>query len=102
MYLLKRITNVPASPLRVVVAQADGDEAGLNLGGSFMFEPAGQDGDQAQVSEHAAKVIMGDPGLAVHFECQPPLQAPAAPVDGGGGGRKRKGGAAAVADQPEQ
>lgn len=100
-YLIKRTSTVPSSPLRVVVAQGDGDEAGLNLGGSFMFEPAGQDGDQAQVSDHAAKVIMGDPGLAVHFECQPPLPGLAAAAPAADGGRRRTRGAAA-AEQPEQ
>lgn len=97
-FLLKRTSTAPDSPMRIVVAQADGDEAGLNVGGTFFFEPAGKDGDQHQVSEHAAKVIMGDPGLAVHFECQPPLTqaAPVAPADGAATKKTKK---TAAADQ---
>lgn len=80
MYLVKRITTEPRTAFRVQVAQQDGDDAGLAIGGTFYFEPAGQDGDQAQMSEHAARAIMDDPGLAVHFTCQPalPSRAPAA------------------------
>lgn len=70
-YRLQRITTVPNSPMRILVSQPDGKDAGLNLGGSFYFMPAGQDGDTYDVSDHAAAVIMGDPGLAPHFRCLP-------------------------------
>lgn len=73
MYTLTRISTDPASPLKIQVSQpADGD-AGLTLGGSFVFEPAGTEGAAAGMSEHAARVIMADPGLAPHFRCEPPL-----------------------------
>ena len=83
MFTLTRITSVPASPLRVIVAEGDGTEAGLNVGGSFYFQPAPtgeplgpdrvEDDHKAGMSEHAARTIMADPGLAAHFRCDPPL-----------------------------
>lgn len=73
MYHLKRISKTPSSPMRILVDQADGDDAGLCGGGSFYFGPAGQDGDEHGMSEHAARVIMSDPGLAEHFTCTPAL-----------------------------
>jgi hypothetical protein len=72
MYLLKRVTKTPNGPLRVLVSQPDGTDAGLVAGGSFLFAPAGQPGDQANVTDRTARVIMTDPGLAVHFSCTPP------------------------------
>jgi hypothetical protein len=80
MFTLTRLSTVPSSPLKVVVSQPDGDDAGLTVGGSFYFQPAGDahGDDTAGMSEYAARAIMGDPGLAVHFRCEPPLPAPAA------------------------
>lgn len=77
MYQIKRISKVPATPFRVAVDNVDlGDgDGGFLAGGLFYFAPAGEDGDTHQVSEHAAKVIMGDHGLAPHFECTPALKA---------------------------
>lgn len=74
MYTLKRITDVPNSPLRILVdaPAADSPDAGFTVGGTFYFEPAGQEGDTATVGEHAARAIMGDAGLSPHFECTPP------------------------------
>jgi hypothetical protein len=75
-HVLRRVSTSPNSPLAIKVDQADPDnpdDAGLAVGGSFEFYPAGQDGDTAQVSAHAARVIMGDKGLAQHFECTPAL-----------------------------
>lgn len=89
MYQLKRVSTSPATPFRIAIAQAQEDgDAGLTAGGSFEFYPAGSDeGPQAhQVSEHAARAIMEDPGIAQHFECTPPLApkgSPAAPADAG-------------------
>lgn len=100
MYLLKRITKVPDSPLKILVDQPQGDgDAGLGLGGSFYFMPAGQEGDTYQVMEGTARTIMGDPSLAVHFECTPPVpglgpaeQEPEAePAGGPAAGGKRRG-----------
>jgi hypothetical protein len=81
MFTLTRISTEPASPLKIQVSQpADGD-AGLTQGGSFVFEPAGTEGSVAGMSEHAARVILGDPGMAPHFRCDPPLPGTtAAPV----------------------
>jgi len=70
MYLIKRTSTVPNSPLQV---QVDGPDGAFQQGGVYYFQPAGQDNDQHQVSEHAARIIMGDPGLAQHFECDPAL-----------------------------
>lgn len=89
MFTLTRLSTAPTSPLRIVVSQPDGDEAGLHLGGSFYFQPAGDahGDDRATMSEYAARAILSDPGLAVHFRCEPPLPAappvaaPVAPTD---------------------
>lgn len=74
MFTMKRISKTPDSPIRILVQedQQDGD-AGLTMGGSFMFFPAGQEGDQAAVSEVTARGIMADPSLAPHFEVTPAL-----------------------------
>jgi hypothetical protein len=83
MYTLRRITTVPNSPLRILVDEPapDSPDAGFTAGGSFLFEPAGQDGDTAGVSDHTAAVIMGDTSLAAHFDCSPPWVNPnAAPA----------------------
>jgi len=79
MFTLIRITTTPASPLRVQVAQPQDSDAGLTVGGSFYFMPAGDPNgdDRAGMTEHAARTIMGDPGLAPHFRCEPALPAPA-------------------------
>jgi hypothetical protein len=75
MYTIRRVSTVPKSPLRVVVDQPQGKDAGFGAGGSFYFYPAGsEDGpDQFGVTEHTARTIMGDRGLAVHFSCSPAL-----------------------------
>jgi hypothetical protein len=73
VYLIKRVSKVPNSSMRISVDQPDGGDGGFQEAGVFYFAPKGQDGDQHQVSEHAAQVIMWDPTLAEHFECQPPL-----------------------------
>lgn len=87
MFTLIRLSTEPATPLKIQVAQPVDADAGLTMGGSFYFAPAGEEGDRAGMSEHAARVILGDPGLAPHFRCEPPLPAlevataPPAPVD---------------------
>lgn len=74
MHVITRISKTPDSPIRILVDQAQGDgHAGLSMGGSFMFWPAGQEGDSSQVTEAAARAIMSDPTMAPHFECFPPL-----------------------------
>lgn len=96
MYTMKRISTTPDSPIRILVQadQQDGD-AGLNMGGSFFFMPAGQDGDQAAVSEATARGIMADPSLAVHFEVNPALPGAEEPQAGQeaprAGGKKARG-----------
>lgn len=72
MYLLKRTTKIPASPMRVLVAESDGVDAGLGDGGTFYFQPDGDDGSEYTVTEHVAQTIMEDPELAKHFSCTPP------------------------------
>lgn len=81
MFTLTRLSTTPASPLRVVISQPEGGDAGLTVGGTFYFQPAGDDhgDDRAGMSEYAARAIMGDPALAPHFRCDPSLPAPAAP-----------------------
>lgn len=84
MYTIKRTSTTPNSPLRVMVDAAPNDDSGdlgMAGGGTFYFEPAGQDGDTAAVSRHAAQAIMHDPGLAVHFSCTPALPTATAPAD---------------------
>lgn len=83
MFTLTRLSTAPASPLRIVVSQPEGEDAGLHVGGTFFFQPAGDEhgDDRAGMSEFAARAIMGDPELARHFRCEPalpPLAAPAA------------------------
>ena len=83
MFTLTRISTTPATPLRIVVSQPEGGDAGLHVGGSFYFQPAGDahGDDRASLSEFAARAILGDPGLAGHFLCDPPLPpAPEAPA----------------------
>lgn len=82
MFTLIRTTSTPASPIRIQVAQPEGTEAGLTLGGSFYFQPAGSDAaaageDRASMSEYAAREILRDPVYGPHFRCEPPLPAPA-------------------------
>jgi hypothetical protein len=96
MHTLKRITTNPGSALTIQVDHPTGDgDGGFQVGGVYLFMPAGQDGDTHQVGEHAAQVIMGDPGLAAHFSCDPPLPQP----DGasGGKGSTKKAGKGSVA-----
>lgn len=78
MYLIRRVSKTPASPMVCQLdAPQDGD-AGLQQGGVYYFMPAGEEGDRHQVpSEFAARAIMDDPGLAPHFACTPPLPAKA-------------------------
>lgn len=64
---MTRTSTVPGSPLKIMIAKPDGQDAGLSAGGSFVLDP----GDVIQVDPYVAGVIMGDPGLAVHFECLP-------------------------------
>lgn len=102
MYLIKRVSTVPGSPLTVQVdgRPDDSGDGGFQGGGVYLFQPAGQDDDQHQVPEHAARAIMSDPGLRVHFECSPALPEPepepaaaneaAAEPDSAGGGKRRR------------
>lgn len=64
---MTRTSTVPGSPLKIMIARPDGQDAGLSAGGSFILDP----GDVIQVDAFVAGVIMGDPGLAGHFECLP-------------------------------
>lgn len=73
MFRLTRTSTEPASPLKIMIAKPDGEDAGLTNGGSFVLDP----GDTIQVDAYVAGVIMGDPGLAKHFECLPPWGQPA-------------------------
>ncbi len=78
MFTLIRTSSTPASPLCIQVSQPDGDEAGLTLGGSFYFQPAGTEAaaageDRALMSECAAREILRDPVYGPHFTCVPPL-----------------------------
>lgn len=72
MYRLTRTSTAPASPLKIMIAKPDGADAGLTAGGSFVLEP----GDVIQVDAYVAGVIMGDSGLAQHFECIPAWHPP--------------------------
>lgn len=76
MYQLKRVSTAPATAMRIQVDQPTEGDGGFGQGGVYYFEPSGQDGDTHQVSEVAAKAIMGDPGLVQHFECSPALPKP--------------------------
>lgn len=92
MYVIKRVSTVPNSPLKISIDQPDGGDGGFQQGGVYYFQPAGQEGDQHQVSEHAATVIMKDRGLAPHFTCSPALPgdvADATEPDSVAGGRRR-------------
>lgn len=76
---LKRTTHGPT--LRIAVDHPQGDgQGGFGMGGTFDIASAGQDGDTVQMSDFAARVIMGDPGQAFHFICTPPIEPAAAPV----------------------
>lgn len=87
MYRVTRISKVPNSTMNIMIdSPADGD-AGFGQGGSFRFEPAGQDGDTHDLDEYAARVIMEDPGHKGHFKCTPALT-------------KQKKGRAADTEQP--
>jgi hypothetical protein len=86
MFTLIRLSPEPASPIRIVVSQPEGDDAGLTLGGTFYFQPpdseAGKAGeDRASMSEYAARQILADPVYGSQFRCEPPLpSASDAPV----------------------
>ncbi len=84
MYLIKRKTTEPASAIKIMVdrPQVDDPDGGFTAGGSFYFYPAGsEDGSSShQVGDVAAAAIMGDPGVAKHFECIPPWKPKPAPV----------------------
>lgn len=79
MYRLTRTSTEPGSPLKIMIARPDGADAGLTAGGSFVLDP----GDVVQVDAYVAGVIMGDPGLAKHFDCLPAWKpaGDVAPVD---------------------
>lgn len=72
---LRRISTTPATALKVIVNEPEPDhpDAGFGMGGFFVFEPAGQDGDRHPCSAFAARVVMSDPELAQHFESIPPI-----------------------------
>lgn len=78
MYRLTRISAVPATPLQILIdlAEPGNPDMGMTVGGSYRFEP----GETIAVTERAAAVIMGDPGLAAHFVCEPPWLDPSAPI----------------------
>lgn len=73
MYLIKRVSTVPASPLNVAIDAPDGGDGGFHQGGHFYFMAAGEDGDSHRLDERAARIIMSDAGLAQHFTCDPAL-----------------------------
>lgn len=75
MAILKRLTKVPNSPLRIQSSIPDGGDAGLAAGGTYFFMPAGEEGSAIDVPDHVAETILADPGLAAHFV------APAAAAD---------------------
>lgn len=84
MFKLQRITTVPGTALRVQISLPSDGEAGLAHGGTFWFQPAGDPrGDDTVdgLTEHQARAIMDDPGLAVHFTCSPALPKLGPPVD---------------------
>lgn len=98
MFTLIRTTSTPASPIRIQVAQPEGNEAGLTLGGSFYFLPSTPETtasgeDRACMSEFAAREILRDPVYGPHFRCEPPLPA-AAPATPAVDPKKRRGDAA--------
>lgn len=73
-YQLKRITDTPNSPMRVMISDPNRGDL-LNSGGTYFFAPAGQDGDRHDVSDYVAREVMGDKSMAPHFTCEPPLDA---------------------------
>lgn len=74
MYFLQRVSKTPASALTIQIDQPAGEgDGGFQGGGVWLFQPAGQDGDRHQVSEHAAQAVMSDPSLAHHFTVSPDL-----------------------------
>ena len=100
MYRLTRTSSEPASPLKIMIAKPDGPDAGLSAGGSFVLDP----GDSVQVDPYVAKVIMGDPGLAPHFDCLPPWppEASQPPVVKDGVGTVKSEPANAEREQPRR
>jgi hypothetical protein len=93
-FLITRTSKTPNSPLVVVVdSPKEGTPFfGVSGGGGFEFQPNGQDGDSAQVDEYVAGILMGDPGNAEHFSCEPPFQAAGDP-DGDAAGETSQPGA---------
>lgn len=69
MFTLTRTSQTPNSPMQVSVRDAEGWIQG------FTFDPAGGEFCSHGVSEHVARTVMGDAGLAPHFDCAPPLDA---------------------------
>jgi hypothetical protein len=67
---LRRISTDPNSTMQIRVDLPDVEGGGIQ---GLNFGPAGSDTDTAHVSAHVAGVIMGDHGLAPHFECSPPI-----------------------------
>ena len=75
MYTVKRVSTTPATTMRIMVAQPDVVDAGLNAGGTFNFDPPNVEGGVSEfvMGEYAARVIMSDPGHKDHFVCDPEL-----------------------------
>lgn len=69
MYRLTRKATAGTARIMIDAPPADSKDAGLALGGSFYFEP----GVPQFLNEYPASVIMGDPGMAKDFECDPPF-----------------------------
>lgn len=97
LYLVKRISTGPV--MRVQVSEPQGADAGLAAGGTFTFDPPDTDGGTSEyhMSEHAARVITTDPGMAADFTCEPALpvikpvtddKTDAAPAKAQGGAKK--------------
>jgi hypothetical protein len=79
MYHLKRVTTAPG--MLQIMGNEPGDVPGPAIGWNFW--PAGSDDGPSQhhVPDWAAKAIMEDQGIAHHFECTPPWNAPGRTID---------------------
>lgn len=70
MYLIERVTKVPATGIRIMIDEPEegSPDAGFTRGGSFNFFP----GDEAvPVGDTAAAAIMEDPVYGHHFKSTP-------------------------------
>lgn len=70
MYLIERVTKVPAAAIRILIDDPEegNADAGFTRGGSFSFFP----GDEAvPVTDKAAAAIMDDPVYGHHFKTTP-------------------------------